>query len=362
MSLSAAYCVQGAYMQDFPVKAEPQPATSAFESGLVQYVETLLAPGGRASKPTPWSRSGVGGGSLFGGESMSLSGMLTRFDFSSAYAHIVASVPGYHFGESLHSFGHMRVRSLLENEGACFPDALAGQGASMLVAQFSSFSNAADRQRNDLATSFSAGRAKSGTALGPADQMVFVWPTAAEVRSSIEGYQGGGSMPASLRHVQSVPTDMLRSWSSGTSDSNGSPYVAARKRAIPHIKSYARASSDGKRLAWMCLTSANMSNAAWGGLQLKDTQLHCLHWELGVLFTPKTLRNVFNPFSLSAPHANSVQRVDTLEDAEEIQLLTTHAAGTAQRTSLLFPLPYELPPARYPDGAQPWHSDGGWPE
>jgi tyrosyl-DNA phosphodiesterase-1 len=293
---------------------------------------------------------------------MSLSQLLKRYDFSSAFAHLVASAPGYHSGDLLHSFGHMRVRSLLDNEGACFPDALAGQGGSILVAQFSSFSKALDRQRKDLATSFSAGRSKSGPMLGPADHMAFVWPTVAEVRSSIQGYQGGGTLPASLKNVQLVPADMLRAWSSDDPTGNGSPFVAARKRAIPHIKSYARVSSDGTRLAWMCLTSANMSNGAWGDLQLRETQLHCLHWELGVLFTPKTLRNAFNAFSLSAPHAEGSRRAGMLDDAEEIELLTTHAAGTAQRTSLLFPLPYELPPTKYPDGAKPWHCDGMWPD
>ena len=62
-----------------------------------------------------------------------------------------------------------------------------------------------------------------------------------------------------------------------------------RRRAMPHIKSYMRVAKDGCQLAWFILTSANMSGAAWGKLQKGDSQLHCCHWEMGVLFTPRSL-------------------------------------------------------------------------
>jgi hypothetical protein len=58
-----------------------------------------------------------------------------------------------------------------------------------------------------------------------------------------------------------------------------------RHRAMPHIKSYVRAAEDGE-VAWCIITSANLSNSAWGQLQLKDEQLQIRHYELGCLFTP----------------------------------------------------------------------------
>ena len=68
-------------------------------------------------------------------------------------------------------------------------------------------------------------------------------------------------------------------------------FVRSRERAMPHLKCYCRAAVDGLSVAWFILTSANMSGYAWGSLQLNNTQLFCGHWELGVLFTPRTLTN-----------------------------------------------------------------------
>jgi hypothetical protein len=39
--------------------------------------------------------------------------LLAAHDFSSARAHLVASVPGSHEGRDLHAYGHLRVRELL---------------------------------------------------------------------------------------------------------------------------------------------------------------------------------------------------------------------------------------------------------
>uniref|UniRef100_A0A183TFP2 Tyrosyl-DNA phosphodiesterase 1 n=1 Tax=Schistocephalus solidus TaxID=70667 RepID=A0A183TFP2_SCHSO len=58
-------------------------------------------------------------------------------------------------------------------------------------------------------------------------------------------------------------------------------------RAIPHIKSYCRCSPDGQHLRWFVLTSANLSKAAWGSLELEKTQLMLRSYELGVLFLPE---------------------------------------------------------------------------
>lgn len=44
----------------------------------------------------------------------------------------------------------------------------------------------------------------------------------------------------------------------------------ARQRAMPHIKTFGRYRhfpGEGTRLAWLLLTSHNLSKAAWGSLQ-----------------------------------------------------------------------------------------------
>lgn len=45
---------------------------------------------------------------------------------------------------------------------------------------------------------------------------------------------------------------------------------------------------DQFSLAWVILTSSNLSKAAWGSLQKTNTQLMIRHYEAGILFLPQT--------------------------------------------------------------------------
>lgn len=94
---------------------------------------------------------------------------------------------------------------------------------------------------------------------------------------------------------------------------------------MPHIKTYCRWSDRG--LYWFCLTSANLSKAAWGafnkGTKL-DTPLRIMSYEAGVLFVPK--------FVLAA-------------DVRFFPLSKANGAATAPP----FPMPYDV--ALQPYGA-----------
>ena len=59
-----------------------------------------------------------------------------------------------------------------------------------------------------------------------------------------------------------------------------------RTRAMPHIKSYCRLSTDFSRASWFALTSANLSKAAWG-MRTKQQAMMIQSYEAGVLFLPK---------------------------------------------------------------------------
>lgn len=61
-----------------------------------------------------------------------------------------------------------------------------------------------------------------------------------------------------------------------------------RNAAMPHIKTYCRWTDD--KLGWFCLTSANLSKAAWGAYNKTgnfERPLRINNWEAGVLFLPK---------------------------------------------------------------------------
>jgi len=266
----------------------------------------------------------------------------------------------------------MRVRQILQDEGPVFPPA---QGSSV-ICQFSSFSTCDEFLRRQLRQSFSAGSSLDGSPLGLVDELEFVWPTVDEVRNGVSGYRHGGSMPAHLEKIRKVPAEVLRTWSSPHPDGDP-PLVKGRRAAMPHLKSFMRASGDGRQLHWMCLTSANMSAAAWGRLQKQDTQIHCCHWELGVLFTPRTLsarkRCNFscNDACLAGLAAATTCRDGKNEDtrASVATLLTprgwevndSHVDTAQEKEQIYFPVPFALPTSQYTNGEFPFHTDGHWP-
>lgn len=79
---------QGVWMQEFPRKAPGGAAGSCdFEDTLVDYIERVA---GRSH-----------------------CARIKEFDFTAANAVLVTSVPGYHNGRALNSYGHMKIRRYL---------------------------------------------------------------------------------------------------------------------------------------------------------------------------------------------------------------------------------------------------------
>ena len=135
---------------------------------------------------------------------------------------------------------------------------------------------------------------------------------------------------------------------------------------MPHIKTFARASNDGKRLAWFWLTSSNLSKSAQGNLQKQGKQVHLNHWETGVLFTPESLRNAGADFCLcedstGRPVASHVPFFcPSFVERADPPVLVTPAADYEQALKedgamFLLPVPYDCSVApRYEARDQPW--------
>ena len=198
------------------------------------------------------------------------------------------TVPGYHLRDglstpSIDKYGHMAVRRILNDEGNTFPQLQN----SHIICQFSSFSTVDENLLEGLSRSLGAGRDMQGMPLGVEyalapkakgskgkrqilrTNLQLCWCTRLEVRDSLEGYCAGSSMPCNLDKVESKNINLkplLHPWS-GNRDGGGSALVAARHRAVPHLKTWARVDGSGQRVAWVILTSSNMSGAAWGKLQ-----------------------------------------------------------------------------------------------
>jgi len=305
------------YVQDFPLKDRSSPKSSEFEEDLLRYMSSYYRTG------------------------LSVTDLLRQYDFSTAKGLLIGSTPGRHYGNSVAHFGHMKLRTALDR-WAIIEEESDQQGnkggkkkeAEPIVAQFSSLGSVNEKwlmqelrqsmavgkrvkrgSHTTAASSSSAAAASSSshtaaaasTPLQPASSFVspspfspatlpplrLIWPTVAAVRGSIEGYAAGGSLCCDSRNQKDYfrTKGLLRVWDGRKQ---------GRHRAMPHIKSYLRtqppkkgdgdavgSGSEGEReLAWSLITSANLSQAAWGQLQLQSKQLQIRHYELGVLFTP----------------------------------------------------------------------------
>ncbi|XP_007942718.1 tyrosyl-DNA phosphodiesterase 1 [Orycteropus afer afer] len=149
-----------------------------------------------------------------------------------------------------------------------------------------------------------------------------IYPSVENVRTSLEGYPAGGSLPYGIQTAEKQLWlhSYFHKWSAETS---------GRSNAMPHIKTYMRPSPDFSKIAWFLVTSANLSKAAWGALEKNGAQLMIRSYELGVLFLPSTLG--LDSFSVKPKFFAS-----------------------SQELTASFPVPYDLPPELYDSKDQPW--------
>ncbi|XP_045795226.1 tyrosyl-DNA phosphodiesterase 1 isoform X2 [Trifolium pratense] len=244
---------QGLWMQDFPWKDQNSLSKgSGFENDLVEYLSALKWPEFSVNLPS------LGNFSI-------CPSFFKKFDYSDAMVRLIASVPGYHSGNGLKKWGHMKLRSVLQE--CTFDEEFK---KSPLVYQFSSLGSLDEKWMVELASSMSAGLSKDKVPLGMGEPQI-IWPTVEDVRCSIEGYGAGSAIPSPLKNVEKA--FLKKYWAKWKANHTG------RTRAMPHIKTFAR--YNNQNLAWFCLTSSNLSKAAWGALQKNNSQLMIRSYELG---------------------------------------------------------------------------------
>lgn len=306
---------QGIFVQDFqrivPGTTAEQPADArgdAFKAELLQYLRRCgLAQ--RAGGHPPSAHV----------QHFSKDSCLDGFDFSTVRVSLVASVPGSHGGAALQRFGLHRLSSLVKAE---VPADHAGEGApgQMLLSwQYSSQGSLSEHFLTCL-------QAAMLPVNSTRHDVKVIFPTEDEVRSCLEGWRGGLSVPVQVKNCHEFINARLHKWGpgeelavspppqkacrleaadvvvevvmdvdaadSGSQEADGESQHGSSadpglwRYAIPHLKSYA-ASEDG-RLRWFLLTSANLSQAAWGcpTKAVKDPKLFMRSYELGVFYTP----------------------------------------------------------------------------
>ncbi|KAM9817609.1 tyrosyl-DNA phosphodiesterase 1 [Neosynchiropus ocellatus] len=242
---------------------------------------------------------------------------INEHDLSETRVYLVASTPGRYTGPDVERWGHLRLRKLLYQH----TDPVPAEDQWPVLGQFSSIGSLGLDKTKWLAGEFQ----RTLTTLGKSSQrpdppVHLLYPAVEDVRTSLEGYPAGGSLPYSIQTAQKQLWlhAYFHRWQA---------HSTGRTHAMPHIKTYMRTSPDFGRLAWFLVTSANLSKAAWGALEKNNTQLMVRSYELGVLFLPSAFNmDTFpvqkNPFPVSS------------------------SSG--------FPVPFDLPPTAYSSEDQPW--------
>ncbi|XP_066531748.1 tyrosyl-DNA phosphodiesterase 1 isoform X2 [Hoplias malabaricus] len=245
---------------------------------------------------------------------------IKEHNLSETKIYLIGSTPGRFQGADMEKWGHLRLRKLL-SEHTC-PVQNAEEWP--VIGQFSSIGSMGLDKTKWLAAEFQrtlTTQGKASSSSSPGTSMLLVYPSVDNVRTSLEGYPAGGSLPYSIQTAQRQLWlhSYFHRWKAETS---------GRSSAMPHIKTYMRASPDFSQLSWFLVTSANLSKAAWGALEKNNTQMMVRSYELGVLYLP----TIFN--------------MKTFPVEKNIFPVSSSSTG--------FPVPFDLPPQQYSGKDRPW--------
>ncbi|RBR16791.1 hypothetical protein FVER53590_06135 [Fusarium verticillioides] len=221
-----------------------------------------------------------------------LTDKLTQHDFSSIKAALVASVPGKHDSRDMSetSWGWAALKRCLQHVPC------QDHGDSDIVVQVSSIATLGAKDDWLQKTLFEPLTRSKNTGLGrPRFKVVF--PTADEIRKSLDGYASGGSIHTKIQSSQQAKQleylrPIFHHWANdsprGAKLPEDTPLrESGRKRAAPHIKTYIR--SNKSSIDWGLLTSANISKQAWGEAARPTGEIRIASWEIGVLVWPELI-------------------------------------------------------------------------
>jgi tyrosyl-DNA phosphodiesterase-1 len=273
---------------------------------------------------------------------------LEKYDFSAIKGSLIASVPGRHsiHDESPTRWGWAAMAQALK----AVPVSPAKSEVAVQVSSIATLGPTDSWLKNTLFKALGGGR---GTGLQTPEFKV-VFPTADEIRKSLDGYASGGSIHTKIQSSQQMKQlqylkPIFCHWANDSADGTdlGDAIIkeAGRKRAAPHIKTYIRyGNMSDQTIDWALVTSANLSKQAWGEAVNQAGEIRISSYELGVLVWP-------------ALYA---------EDAVmKATFLTDSLAEADNKPAVALRLPYNLPLQPYGKQEVPWvatakHSEPDW--
>lgn len=212
------------------------------------------------------------------GSCFSQPNFLDQFCFEAARVRLLYSVPGSHDGAAAHRVGQLRLRAVLREHQH---PTVNSERPVVLSWQYSSQGALNDAFLSDLQCAMTCSSAPSA-----ALEVQVVYPTEAEVRESLEGWRGGLSLPLRVQSCHPFINCRLHRWGVYAGASSTAPVgLQLRRHCLPHMKSYAALSADRTHVHWFLMTSANLSQAAWGSIPKRNRErLFVRSYEMGVLF------------------------------------------------------------------------------
>uniref|UniRef100_A0A5F9D5P1 Tyrosyl-DNA phosphodiesterase 1 n=1 Tax=Oryctolagus cuniculus TaxID=9986 RepID=A0A5F9D5P1_RABIT len=168
-------------------------------------------------------------------------------DLSETNVYLIGSTPGRFQGNQKDNWGHFRLRKLLKEHTSSVPQAESWP----IVGQFSSIGSLGADESKWLCSEFKESLLTLGQASRTAGKSTvplhLIYPSVENVRTSLEGYPAGGSLPYSIQTAekQNWLHSYFHKWSAETS---------GRSNAMPHIKTYMRPSPDFSKIAWFLVT------------------------------------------------------------------------------------------------------------
>ncbi|KAL1898565.1 hypothetical protein Sste5346_003469 [Sporothrix stenoceras] len=231
----------------------------------------------------------------------------------------------------------------------------------------------------------------------PKPQFRIMFPTADEIRRSLEGYVSGSSIHAKIQSPQqqkqlAYMRPMLCHWANDSEDgeiitsttTGPSRGVgdAKRRRAAPHVKTYVRYSNSNGDcyIDWALCTSANLSKQAWGEARSAGGEMRIASYELGVLVWPELLTGVRDA-GMQPVFGRDDFVVDARSTKEPTALVASSSSAPVPNNDVVsakvtvenasappvvpLRIPYSLPIQRYTANEIPWvtslpHSEPDW--
>ena len=327
----------------------------------------------------------------YGSKAKILRDQLAQFDFSRVRGALIASIPSH-----LKDFATTgNIETLSEQKLWGYPSLFRALKSIPLpqqktklteqslrashphtVCQISSIATLPQTWLNQFLRIIS-GSATSSTApqqRDPADISI-IYPTPSNVSRSLDGYASGGSIHTkaqSAAHLKQIAAlrSTLCQWTKGANEATRS----GRDEAAPHVKTYVCFKSKPTTekpcpdIHWALLTSANLSQQAWGTVRAtgkgvhKDDEVVVQSFEIGVLVWPELFAEDFNTGEDSkadgAPSREVVRMVPVFgkDIPSPPDGNSTHSRSPDTLVGLR--LPYDLPPTPYQQEDLPWSPQG----